>query len=242
MKTEWFESWFESSLYDLMYKHRNDEEASAFLTKLLGTLNPSKDASFLDLACGTGRHSRFIHQQGYSVTGIDLSQRKIEMALKHSVENLEFFIQDMRKPFRINYFDYVFNLFTSFGYFDDVRDNIRVIKSVKSALKKNGVFVIDYLNGTYTQNTLIEQEQKVFGDWQVSINRTIENNRLTKAMHWTSGELERHYSEKVTLFSREEIERMLTDQGFTMLNVYGDYELNSFDLNNSPRLILVSTC
>ena len=242
MKTEWFESWFESDLYDLMYQHRDDKEARAFLSKLLNVLEPKEDAFFLDLACGTGRHARFIHKKGFSVTGIDLSQRKISKALNHQTEDLEFFIQDMRKPFRINYFDYVLNLFTSFGYFDDIKDNHRVIKSVKSSLKKNGVFVIDYLNGAFIKNSMIADEEKSFGQWNVKINKSIVNNRLTKSMHWTNGDLVRNYAEKVTLFSLDEIQRMLIDQGFDVINVYGDYDLNVYDENNSPRLIIVSTC
>jgi len=242
MKKEWFESWFESDLYDMMYKHRDDEEAEAFLSNLLKHLKPTADASFLDLACGTGRHARFINSLGFHVVGVDLSQRKISIASKHAQENLEFYIQDMRKPMRINYFDFVLNLFTSFGYFDDIRDNYRVLKSVKSSLKSNGTFLIDYMNGYFIEKNLVKHEKKEYDDWTVDITRVVEDKRLIKTMHWSNGEIERNYSEKVTLFSLADFTDMLDKFDFKINHVFGDYKLNDFDLNHSPRLIIESIC
>ena len=242
MKKEWFESWFESDLYDIMYKHRDMEEASSFLSKLLMQLSPDPNANFLDLACGTGRHARFIHDQGYQVTGIDLSNRKIAIASKSSSDNLEFYIQDMRKPFRINYFDFVLNLFTSFGYFENIRDNLRVIKSVKSSLKPGGVFVIDYLNGILIEKNLVPQEEKIYDDWKVNITKQVVNKRLTKRMDWSNGEIERSYAEKVTLFTLEDFREMLGSQGFIIDEVYGDYNLTPYEKESSSRLIMVCSC
>ncbi len=241
-KGEWFESWFESDLYDLMYKHRNDQEAQDFLERLLDALKPNDSAIFLDLACGTGRHSRYIHSRGYQVTGIDLSKRNIKLASAHEEDGLEFYIQDMRKPFRRNYFNYVLNLFTSFGYFDDVRDNVRVIRSVKSSLKKNGIFVIDYMNDVMIKKNLITKENKKFQDWSVEINRQIDGNRLIKNMDWRNADLHRTYDEKVTLFSLQDFTSMLTEQGFSIHEVYGNYDLSTYDKNLSPRMIIVSSC
>ena len=242
MKKQWFESWFESDLYDLMYQHRDDKEASAFITKLLDVLSPDPEANFLDLACGTGRHARFIHEQGYQVTGIDLSNRKISIASKFQSDKLEFFIQDMRKPFRINYFDFVLNLFTSFGYFDNIQDNLKVIKSVKSGLIENGIFVIDYLNAQYTIDRLVSREEKQFANWHVIINKDIEDGRLVKTMNWSNGTLQRTYDEKVTLFSLHQFESMLSKYNFKIVNIFGDYELNAYDEQTSPRLILICAC
>ena len=40
----------------------------------------------------------------------------------------------------------VFNLFTSFGYFDDDEDDRKVFSSVKNVLQNDGIFVLDFLN------------------------------------------------------------------------------------------------
>ncbi len=242
MKKEWFESWFESDLYDIMYQHRDDDEARLFLDNLLDQIQPAPDAYFLDLACGTGRHARYIHSCGYRVTGIDLSQRNIKLALQQAGEGLEFYIQDMRKPFRINYYDIVLNLFTSFGYFDDVRDNIRVIQSVKAGLKDNGVFVLDYLNPIFIKNNLTANELKDYGEWRVEIQKEVKGNRLIKNMHWSNGAIHRRYSEKVSLFTMETLSKLLIRQGFRIEQVYGNYDLKNFDEALSPRIIIISSC
>ena len=52
----------------------------------------------------------------------------------------------MRLPFRVNYFDLVFNFFTSFGYFETARENDNALRTLKNALRPGGRLVLDYLN------------------------------------------------------------------------------------------------
>src|SRR5262249_39741299 len=84
--------------------------------------------------------------KGFDVTGLDLSAESIRIAKQSERRNLRFVRGDMREPFGTRAFDVVFNLFTSFGYFDDAADNLRVIEHVANALKSGGQFVLDYLN------------------------------------------------------------------------------------------------
>ena len=69
----WFITWFNTPYYHLLYKNRNQSEAEHFIQHLLQQLKPSEEAIFLDVACGKGRHSKFIHKNGYYINGIDLS-------------------------------------------------------------------------------------------------------------------------------------------------------------------------
>src|SRR5690606_16693226 len=96
-----------------------------------------------DIACGRGRHAIALNKKGFSVTGTDLSENSISEALQYKNTSLNFFVHDMRKPFRSNEFDAAFNLFTSIGYFENTSDNALVFKSATQALKKNAYFVID---------------------------------------------------------------------------------------------------
>jgi len=125
-KADWFQSWFHSPYYELLYYKRDRAEAKQFIDALLAHLNPPTHASFLDLACGSGRHSVFLASKGFEVTGIDLSDELIEKAKANESGNLTFYVHDMRNEFRINYYNYTLNLFTSFGYFDSDHDNQRV--------------------------------------------------------------------------------------------------------------------
>src|SRR6187455_1959490 len=101
----WFESWFNSPWYHILYEHRDEQEAEEFLDALLDHLQPKPGSSMLDLGCGKGRHSIYLNQKGFNVTGIDLSPESIMHCRKWENETLSFFVHDMRHLFRTNDFD-----------------------------------------------------------------------------------------------------------------------------------------
>ena len=77
MEKQWFETWFDTEEYHQLYKNRDDHEASIFIGKLIQFLSPAPNASFLDIACGKGRHAKPINDLGYKVVGYDLSSNSI---------------------------------------------------------------------------------------------------------------------------------------------------------------------
>ena len=118
---DWFESWFGSPYYKVLYQNRDEYEAQEFVEKLVDYLQPMAGSKMLDIACGRGRHSRFLASKGFDVTGIDISFDSIAYAKQFEGDNLHFYQHDMRLPSWINYFDYAFNFFTSFGYLETAR-------------------------------------------------------------------------------------------------------------------------
>ncbi|MEN8811471.1 MAG: class I SAM-dependent methyltransferase, partial [Flavobacteriales bacterium] len=127
----WFASWFDSPHYHILYKNRDYKEAEYFLKKLTDYLKPKNTDKILDLACGAGRHSIFLNKLGFNVTGVDLSPNSIETANESSNETLHFDVHDMREIYTENGFNYVFNMFTSFGYFESNEENIIMLQSVE---------------------------------------------------------------------------------------------------------------
>ena len=77
MKKEWFESWFDTVYYHKLYKNRDNKEANFFILNLIRYLKPNKNAKILDLACGKGRHSKFLSNLGYNVVAADIDQEKL---------------------------------------------------------------------------------------------------------------------------------------------------------------------
>jgi SAM-dependent methyltransferase len=174
---DWYQTWFDSPFYHILYKHRDEEEAKVFLDNLLDFLKPAPGGTFLDMACGKGRHSLYLNTRGYDVTGIDLSARSIEYASSFENEHLSFFVHDMRNLFRTNYFDFVLNLFTSFGYFDKERDNVSVIDSAAKSLKKGGFMVLDYMNCNKAAQNLREEEAREIEGIVFRIKRSVQFQR-----------------------------------------------------------------
>ena len=154
-KEQWFETWFNSHYYHILYQHRDDAEAKRFISNLLQYLRPQNDSKILDLACGKGRHARFIAEKGFDVTGTDLAPESIAFAKQSEHEHLHFQVSDMREQFAENEFDYVFNFFTSFGYFENKNDNYRAMESIATALRPKGFLVIDFMNARRVMLNLI---------------------------------------------------------------------------------------
>jgi 2-polyprenyl-3-methyl-5-hydroxy-6-metoxy-1,4-benzoquinol methylase len=96
----WIEDWFGSTYYSMLYKHRNNNEASLFLNNLISFLKIPGGSSFLDCGCGKGRHSLYLAEKGYEVTGMDISEQNIQEAKRFEKANLSFYVHDMRNlPF-----------------------------------------------------------------------------------------------------------------------------------------------
>jgi SAM-dependent methyltransferase len=238
---EWFEDWFNSAYYHLLYSHRDEEEANQFMQNLLTKLAPSPQSRILDLACGKGRHAQFIATKGFDVIGIDLSENSIAEALLNSHSNLQFFEHDMRFPFRINYFDYVFNLFTSFGYFNSQRDEINTIKSIALDLKPNGKLVIDFFNAAkVVQMTAKCSEQKVIDGIAFDWKKSIVDKSVIKEIDVNDAGLVHHYKEQVRLLELVDFENYFEQAGLKLVATFGDYSLAPFDVNTSERLIMIA--
>lgn len=239
-KIEWFENWFDTPYYHILYKDRDETEAEIFIDSLLAVLQLPTDANILDLACGKGRYSRHLADKGYQVTGIDLSRKSIQYARQFETEHLSFYTHDMRKLFRVNYYDYIFNFFTSFGYFKKESDDLKVLKNVKTGLKKEGIFVLDFFNSKYVIDRLTGKEQKTIGDIIFNLDKKVEGKRVTKTIHIQDRRQSFLFKETVRLFTLKDFERLFEQAGLNMIGIFGDYNLAPFDEQSSPRLIILA--
>ena len=240
MKTQkdWFVSWFDTSYYHILYKHRDDTEAQLFMKNLIETLKFSKNQLLLDLACGKGRHSIYLNSLGFNVIGADLSKNSISHAKQFENERLQFFEHDMRDSFSRKY-DVILNLFTSFGFFEDDLEDIAILKNIKNGLKKNGVAVIDFMNSKSVINNIVKTEAVVIDGITFEISRNIKDGFIVKEINFTADGKQHTYYEKVKLLPLEKIKKYIEIVGFSIKFVFGDYELNTFDEAKSNRLILV---
>lgn len=237
---QWFENWFDSPYYHILYKHRNHEEAELFIDKLIEFLKPTNDARFLDLACGRGRHAIYLNKKGFDVTGIDLSSESIAHASPCENEKLHFFVHDMRRPFRINYFNYVLNLFTSFGYFQNERDDIAMIDAIYKALQPNGTFVLDFLNVQKAVKDLIPEELHIIDGITFKINKKIENNFIVKDIQFSDKGKDHHFQERLKMIRHADLEKYFSAKKLKVLHLLGNYELEKFNEEKSERLIIIA--
>ncbi|PEN12772.1 SAM-dependent methyltransferase [Longibacter salinarum] len=238
----WYDTWFGSEAYELVYQHRDDDEARTAIDLVESCADPEDEARILDVGCGRGRHTLELARRGYNATGIDLSKASIEDA-RSSARDLDlkvhFDVQDMREPFCDACMDGVVNLFTTFGYFEQDDESERAIRAMTTSLRPGGFLIQDFLNPPYVRETLVEEDRSEQNDVSIRQRRWIEDGRVHKRIDITEGRETRTFRESVRLFTRDDFEAMYNRAGLELQEVYGDYD-GSAHTENSPRTILYS--
>ena len=238
LKKEWYASWFDTPYYHILYKDRDYYEAKVFMDNLTNYLNIPQKGKILDLACGKGRHSIYLNSLGYDVIGVDLSEQSIKHASQFENELLKFKVHDMSKPYP-EQFDAVFNLFTSFGYFEDESCNLETIKSIKTALNEFGFGVIDFMNAEYVIDNLVAEDVKHVEGIDFYQKLSVKNGYIVKDIAFEIDGASHKYQERVRAFTLKDFEDMFAQAGVYLLDVFGDYKLRKFYPNNSERLIMI---
>lgn len=239
-KSEWFETWFDTKYYHTLYKNRDNKEAEQFISNLISLLKIPQGSKVLDLACGKGRHSLTLYTHGYHVLGVDLSPSSIEQASYFENENLSFQVHDMRQIIPNQQFKGIFNLFTSFGYFDSVEDNLRVLISMHEMLEEDGVLVIDFMNATKVVSQLVTEEVKVVDDITFNITRKFDGNHIFKYIQFSADGEEKKFMERVQALKLNDFQKLLESVGFVITDTFGNFELKPFNEQDSDRLILIA--
>lgn len=234
----WFASWFDTPYYHILYKDRNYREAQVFMDNLTHYLNLPEKAKVLDLACGKGRHSIYLNQLGFDVIGADLSENSIIEASKNANESLHFQVHDMRDAFDEK-FDAIFNLFTSFGYFEHEEDNLKTLIAIKESLSEYGFAVIDFMNVHQVIATLVPEESKTVDGIDFHLKRHVTNGYIIKEIDFEDQGKTFHFEEKVKAFTLEDFQQMMNEAGIYLLDTFGDYKLKKFHKNTSERLIMI---
>ena len=234
----WFASWFDSPYYHILYKERNFREAQIFMDNLTEYLNLPEKAKVLDLACGRGRHAIYLNQLGYDVLGVDLSENSIAIAKKNTNDTLHFEVHDMRIPFEQK-FDAVFNLFTSFGYFENDEDNLKTLIAIRDSLSEYGFGVIDFFNVNHVLANLVADEVKTVDNIDFHIKRYEKDGHIYKEIDFEDKGEKFHFTEKVKALTRADFEQMMAEADINLLDIFGDYKLNKFHKKDSERLIML---
>ncbi len=234
----WFASWFDTPYYHILYKDRNYREAQIFMDNLTHYLNLPEKARILDLACGKGRHSIYLSQLGFNVLGADLSENSINEAKKNTNTNLSFEVHDMRLPFEEK-FDAIFNLFTSFGYFESDDDNLTTLIAIKESLSEYGFAVIDFMNVNHVIPNLVPEETKTIDDITFNIKKYVKDNHIHKEINFENNGEKYNYTEKVQALTLQDFQSMMEQAGIYLLDIFGDYKLKKFHKTESERLIMI---
>ncbi|UCH64565.1 MAG: class I SAM-dependent methyltransferase [Ignavibacterium sp.] len=239
---EWFKHWFNSKEYLKVYKHRDEKEAEELLELVLKNISIAENGNVLDLASGFGRHAILFAKRGFNVTAVDLSESLLSIAKDNAAAegvNINFVHSDIRQFNPVVYYDLIVNLFTSIGYFEKDEENYFILRKVYDLLAQNGFFVLDYFNKNFVVKNLVAKTVEEIDDGTITQNRFIEGERIVKEITIDRKGKVNKFHESVRMFSSEELLNMIQKLGFNKLNVFGDFSGNPFELETSPRIIII---
>ncbi len=143
----WWQTFFGPD-YLAQYEHA-PERTAAEVDGVERILHLREGGRILDLACGAGRHAIELARRGFAVTGYDLSEDLLRQARADAARakvRVTFVCGDMRELRFRGAFDAAINMFSSFGYFDAVAEDRKVLAGVARALKPRGKFLMERFN------------------------------------------------------------------------------------------------
>lgn len=236
----WYNEWFNSPYYHILYNNHDEKEAQFFIDNLVAFFNLQPNHKVLDMACGRGRYSVYIHKKGFDVVGFDLSAESIAYAKQFESERLQFYIHDMREPFGAHQFDYVLNMFTSMGYFDTDEENKQVVVSAAKCIKPGGSLLIDFLNPyKVIQNLEPEGTAEREGITFHFTKKIDDASYIIKDIRFNDQGKSFHFIEKVKAIRQVEFMDYFRAANLKLTHTFGNYSLEPFDRETSDRMIFI---
>ena len=149
---------------------------------IFGYCENAEGKHLLDLGCGVGIYAELLHDKGFSVTGIDFSQRSIDYAQNHAVEtkrNIEYHYQNYLEMNFDNEFDVAILVYCDFGVLSPEDRNI-LLRKIHKALKKDGILILDVFNVPYAKafQELKSIKYEDAGFWSANPYVVIQKNEL----------------------------------------------------------------
>ena len=223
-----------------MFREDRFREAEAEIDALLA-LTGVATRSVLDLGCGPGRHAIPLAARGLEVTAVDLSPSLLERARQRAGKAdvaVDWQRADMREFTRPDSFDLVISMWTSFGYFDDPGDDLKVLENCHPALHPGGALLLDVVGKEYVVRNIEPVHLTEYADGDILVERPLLEANMTRySNEWLliRGEQVERAKWHHNLYSGQELVDRLQSAGFADVALYGSLEGDEYDLD-SERL------
>ncbi len=209
----------------------------------------------LEIACGTGRITIPMANNGFEITGIDISQPMLDHAKQKSscLENEPVFLKEDCRDFNLNkQFNLIYFPFNSITHLHDLSDIEDCFTCIKKHLTKEGRFILSVFNPSL--KVLIRPQDKLYpvmeyknpdGPGKITIKESNKYDNATQINHilWhffsNSKKPDQIVPLNMRMFFPEELDALLKYNGFEIKNKYGSFEKSSF---NSDSMIQIFIC
>jgi SAM-dependent methyltransferase len=238
-ESPWFERAFAAEYLEL-YRHRSPEQGRAQVQQMLAAGLLPRGGCVLDLCCGAGRHLHAMRDAGLDAVGLDLSMDLLDAG---KLQGYAVCADARRAPFADGLFDVVTNLFSSFGYFEDDADQLRLLKEVRRVLKPGGRLILDHMNARVAVRELKAETLDERETLRLVQRRRHDatRHRIIKDVEYTpKGGTPRTWQERVRIFTPHELDALLVSAGLRTLNRYADFDGSRFEEHESARQVVLA--
>lgn len=242
---QWWQDIYNRDIYFRLYEAEDSKRASGEVEDTLALLKPRAGAKFLDLCCGYGRHSIELSKRGFEVMGVDVSPKQIRHAIKKAKENkveVAFQVKDARKLDFNEEFDFVINMFLSFGYFEDENEDEEMLKGVFRALKSKGKFLMDFWNREKEIRDFKPTVSEEIGD--ITVVKEWEFDAVEGRLNWKNtvtfpdGRKE-SWDQSIKAYTVAELKKLIEKAGLRLEKVCGSLKGEKFSID-SPSAVIVA--
>ena len=166
-----------SQYYDLLYQDKDYSAEVDYIDSLIK--DHSKNVkTILDLGCGTGKHDELLCDKGYTVHGVDISEKMLEIAeirRKDKEDKLTFSHSDITQLNINQKFDVVTSLFHVMSYQNTSTALDKVFDGVKNHLNEDGLFIFDFWYGPAVLTDLPKTTIKRLENENIKVTRIAES-------------------------------------------------------------------
>lgn len=216
---------------------------------IVSALSPKRSAPILDLCGGQGRHSIELARREYqNVTVLDYSKHLIDVgynkARSEGLLNPVFVRGDARDTRLPNEsYLYIIVMGSSFGYFMDEDENIRILKEGFRLLMPGGSMLLDLPDREHViKNFRTSSTHRVDGDVTVCRERELAEDIVlsSETVSSPSKGLIREIKYCTRLYSAVKIGGMLKDAGFGPVSFHKDFMLRKGDFGTMTNRMVVT--
>lgn len=214
---EWWQDFFDENYVEAWSAAGSFDNTTAVVDDLERLLGLSPGATVLDIACGFGRISGPLSARGYDITGLDVSPTQLQLAEERN-PGPRYVEADMRHP-PTGPFDAAVNLFSSFGYFEDRRDDVAALRAWAATLRPKGVLVMELMHRDLVAHLYgssidhpgpVSEEGET--DWVTGVRTaTVRYGEIVKTF-------------RIRLYTVTELVQMLHEAGFAAVEAMGGLE------------------
>ena len=216
--------------YDRLTNDVDYEATVAFCNEILKR-EGLRPRTAVDLACGTGSVAEILARQGLEVTGVDLSEEMLTVAMEKvmDMEKPPRFVcqplQELRLPRGV---DLAVCALDSLDYITNPDDCKEAIRRVYKALNPGGIFIFDVNTPEKLRamdgQVFLDEDDDVYCVWRGEFDRDTNICSYGMDLFQRRGNVwERSFEEhREYAYSREQLTEYLKAAGFTHIRVYAD--------------------